>query len=100
MFKRTLTTLAAATVLSFTALAQASSTFPSAAAEGSEFAFRAMTTASSLSSGGSTMAIVVPSSGVEGSEVNTHLTGSTVPRNLQSSYAGSQTSVFPESSME
>ncbi|MBY0267943.1 MAG: hypothetical protein K2W84_16120 [Burkholderiales bacterium] len=99
MFKPALTTLAAAAMLSLTAVAQASSTFPSTAVEGSESAFR-MTTASTLSSGGTTMAIVTPSSGTEGSEINTRLTGVTVPRLLQSSYAGSQTSVFPESSME
>lgn len=101
MFKRTLTTLVAAALVSAATIAQAANTFPSAGVEGSEQTFRA-TTASTPAIGGTTMAIAAPSSSVEGSEMSIHDAGmaKTTLRNLDRSYATAVTSIFPDSSKE
>lgn len=95
MFKRTLTTLAAA-VLSFASAAQA---FPSSAVEGSESRLQTIAGIAASTANASITAAALPSSGVEGSEMTIRSVVA-APRNVQNSYAGSLTSVFPELSME
>jgi hypothetical protein len=99
MFKRNLAITLAAVLLSAAGAAQAStSTFPTAAEEGSGFSVNAPLPAavSGLSGADS----VFPSAALEGGEHNGQYAGHTTPRNLERSYAGGHGSVFPSAAME
>ena len=99
MFKRNLAVTLTAVLLSAAGAAQAAtSSFPSAAEEGSGVSINTPlpATISSLSSAGSAF----PFAASEGGETNGQTAAYTTPRNLERSYAGGHSGVFPSSSME
>lgn len=99
MFKRNAATLITTILLTAAGATQAAtSTFPSAAEEGSEFSVNAPLPAavSGLSGADS----VFPSAALEGGESNERYAVHTTPRNLERSYAGGHGGVFPSSAME
>lgn len=99
MFNRKLATTLAAVLLSASAAAQAAtSAFPQAAEEGSEYSVNAAPQATLVAAGGANP--VFPSAGVEGSESRTQLAVSTTPRNLELSFARASGGVFPAMAME
>jgi len=99
MFKRNLAITLAAVLLSAAGAAQAgSSTFPSAAPEGSETSANSMLHTAIVGLTGATS--VFPSAAPEGGERNEQYASRTTPRSLERSYAGGHGGVFPSASME
>lgn len=99
MFKRNAATLITAILLTSAAAAQAAtSTFPSAAEEGSGFSVNAPLPASVGGLSGADH--VFPSAASEGGESHERYADRTTPRNLERSYAGGHGGVFPSSAME
>lgn len=99
MFKRNFAVIITTVLLSAAGVAQAASpTFPSAAAEGSEFFANAMLPAAVTGLSGADS--VFPSAAREGGESTTREALASTPRNLDRSYADGRSSVFPNSAME
>jgi hypothetical protein len=99
MFKRNFAVIITTVLLSAAGAVQAaSSTFPSAAEEGSESSVNAMLPA--IVSGLTGANSVFPSAAPEGGERNEQYADRSTPRNLERSYAGGQGGVFPSAAME
>lgn len=104
MIKHKFAAIVVTGLLATAGFAQASSTFPSAAEEGSEYSVNAPLAATPA---GLTGAVAgAPSAGIEGSESPsrqiqaTTTRQATTPRNLERSFAGGQDGVFPSAAME
>ncbi len=98
MFKRNFAVLITTVLLSAAGSVQAAASSPSAAPEGSEFSANYMLPAAVIGLSGANS--VFPSAALEGSESATQYIQASTPRNLDRSYAETQTSVFPNSAME
>lgn len=104
MIKNKFAAIVVTGLLATAGFAQASSTFPSAAEEGSEYSVNAPLAATPAGLTGAVAGF--PSAGIEGSESSLHkievntTRQVTAPRNLERSYAGGRSSVFPSSAME
>ncbi len=99
MFKRNLAITLTAVLLSAAGAAHAAtSTFPSAAEEGSGPSINAPLPAPDNSLSGA--ASVFPSAAPEGGEVNTQFAATTTTRNLERSYARGPGDVFPSTALE
>ncbi|MEN9784058.1 MAG: hypothetical protein RJA24_1401 [Pseudomonadota bacterium] len=99
MFKRNLAVTLTAVLLSAAGAAQAAtSSFPSAAEEGSGVSINSPLPAAGSNVGGAGPGF--PSAASEGGETSGQTAAYTTPRNLESSYAGGHGGVFPGSAME
>lgn len=99
MFKRNLAVTLTAVLLSAAGAAQAAtSTFPTAAEEGSGVSINAPLPAAVTSLSGAVSGF--PSAASEGGETDGKTATYTSPRNLEQSYAGGHGGVFPGSAIE
>lgn len=99
MFKRNFAALVTTALLSVTGAVQAAtSPFPSAAEEGSEYAVNAPLPAAVSGLDGAQD--VFPSAAAEGGEPDGAYAATAAPRNLERSYAGGHGNVFPGAAME
>lgn len=99
MFKRNLAVIIATALLSSTAAVQAaSSTFPSASEEGAGYSVNSMlpATVSGLTGANS----VFPSVSNEDGVSDEQYAAKSTPRNLEGSYAGGNSNVFPSAAIE
>jgi len=99
MFKRNFAALVTTALLSAAGAVQAAtSPFPSAAEEGSEYAVNAPLPAAVSGLDGAQD--VFPTAAPEGGEPDGRYAATTAPRNLERSYAGGHGKVFPSAAME
>jgi len=99
MFKRNLAAIIATALLSMTAAVQAaSSTFPSAAEEGAGYSVNSMLPAAVSGLTGADS--VFPSASNEDGVSAEQYVAQSTPRNLEGSYAGGNSNVFPSSAIE